>query len=94
LKYIDVLWLHTHSEEPFRLVSELDDQRYEVRKLEFCANGIVAYATEETETQNTRLGTVPAPPLEEINEDPQFRGTSIEGEAFEALWRLHAGRDA
>jgi len=89
-----VLWLHTHSEEPFRLVSELDDQRHEIRKLEFFANGLVGCATEETETQTTGLSTVPVPSLEEINEDPQFRGTSIEKEAFEALWRLHAGRDA
>ena len=94
MEYIDVQWSHTNQEDPFRLVSELDDQRYETRKLEFFFSGLVGYASEAGDTENTSLGTAPTPSLEEINADPQFHGVSIQRQIFESLWRQHAGRDA
>ena len=35
IEYIDVKWKHDFADEPVRLVSELGEGRYEIRKLEF-----------------------------------------------------------
>lgn len=54
MKYIDVQWVHSLENEPIRLVSELDGDNFETRKLEFFRNSTIGYATEEIEY----LGTV------------------------------------
>ena len=89
MKYIDVKWNHTHTSEPFRLVSELDDQSFETRKLEFFVDGRIGYASEAGKSEDTELGEVAVPSIEEINSDPQFEGIEITREAFEELWTNH-----
>ncbi|GAA0765558.1 hypothetical protein LRH25_09090 [Ideonella azotifigens] len=89
MEYIDVLWLHELADSPVRLVSELDAQRYETRKLEFFRSGAVGFANERQASSGTELGQMEVPPLAEINQDPEFRGTLIDESVFEALWRLH-----
>jgi hypothetical protein len=79
-------------EDPIRLVSELDAQRYEVRKLEFFPSGVVGFACTGQHSEGTELGELPVPPLAEINSSPEFTGISIAGAAFEQLWLEHVSR--
>ncbi|CAN7480240.1 hypothetical protein LJR260_004367 [Variovorax paradoxus] len=90
MEYIDVLWKHLDNEYPVRLVSELGEDRFELRKLEFFADGTVDAASGDRETERTRLGLVAVPPLGEINQDQQFEGSAISQGEFEALWLQHA----
>ncbi len=94
MDYVDVIWQHGNLEDPIRLVSELDDSRYEVRKLEFYLNGQVGFATETESHLDARLGELPVPPLAEINADPQFRGERISSHEFEMLWQASVQRNA
>jgi len=89
-QYIDVLWKHQNQEDPVRLVSELDEDRSELRKLGFFSDGTVDVAGADWETLRTRLGIGAVPSLDEINQDPQFEASSITKEAFEVLWLQHA----
>lgn len=89
-QYIDVLWKHQDQEDPVRLVSELDDDRSELRKLEFFPDGTVDAAGADCETVRTRLSIGAVPPLDEINQDPQFEASAITEAAFEVLWLQHA----
>ena len=75
---------------PLRLVSELDHQRNEVRKLEFFPSGLVGFASTSGSAHGTELGEAPVPPLSQINNDPQFAGIAIDSAAFEALWSHYA----
>ncbi|SDY96635.1 hypothetical protein SAMN04515617_13711 [Collimonas sp. OK242] len=86
MEYIDVLWKCQSSENPYRLVSELGDDRFELRKLEFFADGTVDAAGGDRETERTMLGVAAVPPLSEINMDEQFEGANITRDVFEALW--------
>jgi len=90
MEYIDVAWRHENPDYPVRLVSELNDQRFEVRKLEFFADGTVGFASEDCSVRGTELGTVAVPPLDEINAESQFHGLSVDRASFEELWRRHA----
>ena len=86
-QYIDVLWIHgNYDEDPYRLVSELDSERFEIRKLEYFKNGVVQYADEQMQTGDTYLGLVEVPDLQDINNDSEFEGKEISKELFEKFW--------
>jgi len=92
MRYIDVLWHIGLDEEPYRLVSEIGVDNFEVRKIDFFRNGEIGFASEEANTSNTMLGTVEVPTLEEINTDDEFTGKNISATDFEILWRTHVER--
>ena len=89
MEYIDVTWRHNSPSDPVRLVSELGDDRYETRKLEFFRDGRVGYACEVGSAYDTVLGEVTVPLFELINRDPEFSGKRIDAEEFDRLWRTH-----
>ena len=92
MKYIDVKWFHDSDDYSYRLVSEINSDGYEVRKLEFFKNGNVRYATEEVQTGDTRLGIAEVPELSEINVQSEFDGHEISISEFTLLWNEHVDR--
>jgi len=86
MEYIDVEWKHQSNTDPVRLVSELNADRYETRKLEFFPTGKVCYASQQSGSPGTELGIVPVPPLAEINQSHEFNGVTISAQSFETLW--------
>ena len=89
MRYVDVEWIHGLEDEPFRLVSEIGDDHFELRKLEFFRNGNLGFASGESHTENTMLGVVEVPPLQEINSDKEFQGKGISKQEFELLWQKY-----
>jgi hypothetical protein len=85
MEYIFVKWLHNDPEYPVLLYSELDERRFETRKVEIFLDGTKGYASEFEECR-TDLGYVPVPTLSEIAEDPQFEPFEITREEFEKVW--------
>ncbi|MFN7693076.1 MAG: DUF6881 domain-containing protein [Burkholderiales bacterium] len=90
MTYIDVRWNHPSADDPTRLVSELDANRWELRKLEFFPDGRVGYAGPVDATHGTRLGEAPVPSLEEINAQTEFDGDEVDAAVFESLWSRYA----
>ena len=89
MEYIDVLWVHEHKDEPVRLVSELDADRFERRRLEFFADGTVHALAGDRIFEGT-VEIAPLPALHEINQDAQFKGRAIAAGEFEDLWHAYA----
>ncbi len=87
MKYIKAIWFHNHSDEPVLLYSELDQMRYETRKVEIYRNNMVGYADNNIEFNSTALGDVPIPDIEEINKNNQFYVIEISKEEFEVVWK-------
>ena len=87
--YIKVDWNHDFQDEPVLLLSELDSDRWETRKVEVFRDGRVGYASKEEEFGGTILGEKRTPSLFEIASDPQFEPVEITQEEFETAW---AGR--
>ena len=69
MKYIRVTWRHRHRDEPVTLYSELNDQRFEVRKVEVFRDGRMGYANANEAVAGTMPGLVPVPDLSEIAKD-------------------------
>jgi hypothetical protein len=87
MTYLKVIWLHHHENEPVELLSELDDSRMEVRKVERFRNGTLAFAGPAVAVGPARLGEAKVPTLEEIASDPQFQPSEIDPDTFERAWR-------
>jgi hypothetical protein len=90
MKYIRVKWIDSLPNEPVALLSELDDDRYETRKLEIFGDGSVGRASADASDDRTLLGELPVPSIDEINSDPQFQAVEITQSEFEAAWCAHA----
>ena len=86
MRYIDVEWIQDSEDYPDRLISEISDDNYETRKLEFFRNGTIGYASDNESSNNTELGICEVPSLEEINSQKEFSGKLITREEFESKW--------
>jgi hypothetical protein len=89
--HLKVIWHHDFVDEPVEILSEIGDDRYELRKVELYRDGRLDWADEWRETPGIGLGEVPAPPLEEINEQEEFTATVILAEEFERAWAAARG---
>ena len=92
MKYVKVRWIHTSSDQPVMLYSELNDESWELRKVEVYADGRADFADREDQSGSTKLGIKPLPPLEEIAADPEFEPIVISAEEFEAAWESAKAR--
>ncbi len=88
MKYIHCLWVHTHPEEPVVLVSEVDIEWFECRKVEIWRSGRMGWADKTGSTEDTQLSTYSLKSLEEINSDPEFSAVEITKADFEIYWHL------
>lgn len=86
MKYISVNWKNSDKDLPVRMVSEIGDNGYELRKLEFFENKHFSLSLEGSENLNNRLGDQPVPSVFDINLKEEFSAIEIEKEEFEGLW--------
>lgn len=87
LKYILLKWLHNLEDEPYLIYSEINDQRYEVRKIEVYKDGTIHKCDEQIADPQIKLGDVEFPEnLDEINQYKQFYAKYISQEEFESIW--------
>lgn len=91
--YLRVEWKHTHTDEPVMLYSELDEDRWEVRKVEVFADGRMTYADGTGSSGDTRLGEFQVPPIDEIAKDRVFAPVVISRAAFETVWKKATDAD-
>jgi hypothetical protein len=94
MTYIRVKWIHSFSNEPVLLYSELDRQGWEQRKVEIFADGSMGYADANTSSMGTKLSEETIPTLIEISADPQFQPEEICGDEFELVWAKAIERSA
>lgn len=86
MQYRKALWIHDSMTEPNVILCELDAERWEVRKVEICADGSITWADSSQSTGNTGLAEAALPPDEEINSQPEFRIAAITRAEFEVAW--------
>jgi hypothetical protein len=87
MRHIKIEWKHDYPDDPILLYSEIDDDSWEVRKVEVFRDGQMGYADREVSTESTGLGDVPVPSVESIASDPQFVPSLITEEEFDRIWQ-------
>lgn len=88
MRYLRVQWHHEHDDEPVEFLSEIDDDAFEVRKIEVFRDGTMGFADADDSCHGTRLGEHPIPPLEEIASQAEFEPEIIGRAEFERTWAL------
>jgi len=83
--YIKCFWYHSYPDCPTLIYSELDEERWEIRKVEVFSDGSKGFAP-GMELGKSELGKVAIPPNEEISRDPQFQCLEISQKEFEEAW--------
>ena len=91
MRYVRVRWTSTDPSDPVLLYSELNDERWEVRKVEVYLDGSCGWASPTASSGDTMLGLVPVPELREIASDPQFDPEEISKAEFDSVWARCGG---
>jgi hypothetical protein len=86
MKYTKIKLLNPSPNEPVWIYEELDDDRWELRKVEIFLDGRIARVSELEESDETGLSIERIPPLSEIAADPHFEAHEITAEEFEEVW--------
>ncbi|WP_329072603.1 DUF6881 domain-containing protein [Amycolatopsis sp. NBC_01480] len=84
--YLRVAWHHNLVEEPVDLLSEIDDDGWEIRKVEVYRDGRADWADRSAATGRTMLSEARMPELAEIAAQVEFTPVVIKAEEFEAAW--------
>jgi hypothetical protein len=84
--YLKCRWHHSSPDQPIILYSELDEERWEQRKVEIFADGRAGFADRHRESGETRLGLAPVPSIAAIVADPEFDPVEVSKEEFESVW--------
>lgn len=85
--FLKVTWDHGHPEEPVWLYSELDEERYEIRKVEVYRDGRQGFAERGRSVGGSVLGEIPVPTVREFANEPEdLQASEISKEEFESRW--------
>lgn len=86
--YLYAKWKNAPADSPVEFYSELDDARWEKRKVEVFPDGHIGYASaSKSLNDGTRLSIVALPPLHEITRQIEFDAKVISADEFEAAWQ-------
>jgi hypothetical protein len=86
--YVCGEWFHDFADEPCCIYSELDDERYETRKIEVFKDGTTTRAsTEDLKRDPMALADQPIPSVEEVRAYLEFHMEEISAAEFEDLWK-------
>ncbi len=88
MRYTFVRWIHSTPTEPVLLLSEIDDDGFEFRKVDIYSDGRIALATRTSSDGATFLSYEKYPELTEINSSAEFDAISGSADVFEWFWRL------
>ncbi|MFB9462589.1 DUF6881 domain-containing protein [Streptomyces cinereospinus] len=86
MRYVKVVWIHDSVDDPMVYLSELGDDGYETRKVQFYWDGRSEWADESFETATIGPSGIPFPLLGEIASQPEFTAQVITPEEFERAW--------
>jgi hypothetical protein len=86
MQYLKVSWHHSLPDGPVVLYSEIDEQRWERRKVYLFREGPPGIAGLGRSTRSVFLATERLPSLSEIVADREFTPVEISREEFEAVW--------
>jgi xanthine dehydrogenase molybdopterin-binding subunit B len=91
MKYVKVLWSHEYDDEPVLFISEIGDDGYEVRKVEFYRDGRSEWADEGHETSTVGLSEIAFVGVDEMSMQAEFDAEETTVEEFESVWASARG---
>jgi hypothetical protein len=87
MNYIKLDWAHSSADKPTTFYIELDENRYETRKVVVYLSGKMFYIDEVDFTKDVFLSEHPFPSHEEISTSGTLNSVDISKFDFEQLWK-------
>lgn len=81
------VWLDAPPDEPVDWYDELDPERWSIRCVRRFRDGSLKARSYASADWRSQMPEAPIPPLEEINENPEFRAREISQDEFEVAWK-------
>ncbi|MBO9729927.1 MAG: hypothetical protein J7623_14915 [Chitinophaga sp.] len=89
MEYLKISWLHRFEDQPIFLYSEIDNQRFENRKIEIYEDGSFGIANCNFHFGGTALSDLVMPEIADISGDKQFFPELITQAEFELIWNQY-----
>lgn len=90
--YIKITYAERGARDPVMVFAELDEDRYEFRKVEIFANGLLGFADYSFYTPTTATSDDPLPSMEELAKLPEVvEAELISPEEFQEEWLVASG---
>lgn len=86
-------WHHDSPQDPIVLCEELDDERYDTRRLRIFADGRCEYYGSRRPGGSLEAATHPVPELKEIDAEEEFDLLAVSANQFESLWKAAIADD-
>jgi hypothetical protein len=80
------VWVTAPDDEPVEWFDELDAERWSIRCVRKLRDGSLKAYSYASPDWRHEMPEVPIPPLEEINDNPDFSAKEITKAEFEAVW--------
>jgi Domain of unknown function (DUF6881) len=80
------VWVSAADEEPVEWYDELDAQRWSIRCVRKFRDGPLKAYSYASPNWRSEMPEGPIPPVEEINENPDFLAKEISRDEFQAIW--------
>lgn len=92
MTFMKVLWLHKQPSDPVEFYLELDEARWEIRRVEVFADGSMTLADDKKSTGTAELGLAQVGSIEQIAASPEFIPSEISKSEFESIWSRATAR--
>jgi hypothetical protein len=86
VSWLHVAWVSASDDEPVEWYDEVDVLRWSIRCVRKFRNGSVKAYSYASPDWRSEMPDQPIPPLEEINENPDFVARAISKQEFELAW--------
>ncbi len=87
MNYLKVFWKNADAGAPIIWYSEINEGRWETRKVGVFSDGTYGYADSSTEKAGMWLSEKALPSFEEIAAQDEFEPHEITGVEFEEVWQ-------
>ena len=86
MHYVRIYWLNREDDEAEIQYSELDELRFECRKIELYPDGSFGIANSNFNFGGTALSVEPVPQPKDLNHNSQLVAEDLSPEEFEMVW--------
>jgi hypothetical protein len=84
--YFYCIWFAAREDEPTEWYDELDASRWSIRCVRKCRDGSLEAFSYASENWRDKMSESSLPPVEVINQNPEFAAREISKDKFEAIW--------
>lgn len=85
-RYLKIDWKNGAPADPATYFCEIDDEGWELRRVEIFQNGKMAYADRQLAVGCEGLGLAQVPSLSKIRQDPEIEAWEISENDFDFMW--------